>query len=186
VSEKTRDPDGEEAAATRRELRDVYDQVQADIAATDETSFRLLAAVPVASTLVSGGLGVLGAPEEGSVVAAVMLAGVAAAGLLITLGFFRWEMRNIQKCDWLISRAARLEKALFPDAPKALHFQGMKPCNECVEELKKVEIPGLSLRGMDHWGKTEATKLIYTGALLVWVVPLLIGIGRLIEATSLR
>ena len=173
------DDDG--AAGGKRDLLAIYDNVRADIKATDETSFRLLAAVPIASTLISGSLSVIGAPEEGSAISAIVLVGVSAAGVLITYGFFRWELRNIQKCNWLISRAARLEKAIFADGPSALHFWGIAKKHEVeAESLKEIVNAPLSLCTIRSWGKTEATKLIYAGALLVWVVPLSIGLWCLL------
>src|SRR5262249_3600420 len=80
--------------------------------------------------------------EKASLV--VVLALFAA---LITLGLFRWELRNIQTCSWLRRRAEALEEALVkasgaPRQPK----------------------PPLRI------GKTEAEKSIYSITILAWLI----------------
>jgi hypothetical protein len=78
---------------------------------------------------------------------APLVAVLALFAALITLGLFRWELRNIQTCSWLRRRAEALEEALLktsgaPKQPK----------------------PPIRI------GKTEAEKLIYSITILAWLI----------------
>jgi len=64
------------------------------------------------------------------------------------------EMRNIQKCNWFIERAAALEAA------------GVTQYRGWSEQPR----PG--------WGKTEAERLIYGTAIVAWLVPALVVLLR--------
>jgi hypothetical protein len=93
---------------------------------------------------------------------------------LITLGLFRWELRNIQTCDWLRRRREALEKTKQLGAPMLI--------DERIGELRvgdrriadrrigKLRIGDLRI------GKTEAEKLIYSLTILAWlsIPPLLL------------
>jgi hypothetical protein len=68
----------------------------------------------------------------------------------ITLGLFRWELRNVQTCSWLIEYADAVEQ-------RALAAQGMR-------EIFRPR-PGPPQR----IGKTEAEKLIYSVTILAWL-----------------
>ena len=95
------------ASPARLDLSMIYQRLRAEIATTDDISFKLIGLVP----LVSGTtlLGLLfsekaTSPDHGT---AVTLLCVFAAA--VTLGLFRWELRNVQSCKWLIARSEALE-----------------------------------------------------------------------------
>ena len=78
-----------------------------------------------------------------------------AAG--ITFGLYRWELRNIQTCSWLIKSAYAIERAVMDSQGKAEMFR---------------ERP----RPPQGIGKTEAEKLIYTVTILAWLaLPFAVG-----------
>src|SRR5215204_2321216 len=82
----------------------LYEQLNANIRATDDISFKLLGLVP----LISGAaLGTLLLKDTKAVAAAspslVTLFALFAAA--VTLGLFRWELRNVQECAHLIGLA---------------------------------------------------------------------------------
>jgi hypothetical protein len=107
---------------TRDQLMSIYTELCNNIRATDEISFKLLGAVPFASGVGAGILTILDKSNLLNSVYAVM--GLSVLGAVITLGLFRWELRNIQKCNWLIARAARVEQRLLPQEHN-LQYSGM-------------------------------------------------------------
>ena len=92
----------------------VYQKVRAEIATTDDISFKLMGLVPLVS-----GAGLLGLvfSDKGATLASMGGSGSSATALtvlclfaaLVTLGLFRWELRNVQSCNWLVARAHELE-----------------------------------------------------------------------------
>ena len=128
----------------------------------------------------SGGLAALeqsGLLSDFSELAVIAL---AIVGLLIKLGLFRWELRNIQKCNWLISRAARLEGEMFKG--RSTQYLGMESeGNRAAEKMKEIR---LSSMWDLPWGKTQSEKLIYTAAVLAWAVPMSIALMSLIGRLS--
>ena len=130
-----------------------YAETCTSIRATDDISFKLMGFVPLVSgaTLLTFFLKEPIASDKAPLV--VVLALFAA---LITLGLFRWELRNIQSCSWLRRRAEALEEALVktsgaPRQPK----------------------PPLGI------GKTEAEKSIYSITILAWLIMPITLIGPL-------
>jgi hypothetical protein len=124
----------------------IYAQLSSDIRATDETSFKLMGIVPLVSG--AGLLAVLigeHTPRPGIL---VLLALFAAS---VTLGLFRWELRNIQNCRWLIKYADELEQ-------RALRRTGLE--NSYVKQPNPPQ--GI--------GKREAEKLIYVSTVITWLV----------------
>jgi hypothetical protein len=119
----------------------LYKELRANIRATDEISFKLMGLVPLLSgaaflTFFSADK-VQAKPNL--VVALSLFAG------LVTLGLFRWELRNIQNCSWLL---------------------------RCSEALEK-EAPGLGStwpRPPHGFGKTEAEKAVYSVTILMWLL----------------
>src|SRR6266487_1755543 len=91
----------------------VYAETCANIRATDEISFKLLGIVPLLSgaTLVTFFLKGPVAVEKAPLIITLSL-----FAALITLGLFRWELRNIQTCSWLRSRAEALERSIVASA----------------------------------------------------------------------
>ena len=82
-----------------------------------------------------------------------LVAAFALFAALITLGLFRWELRNIQKCSWLRKRAEELELSAL---------NGMKVLAGPKPPL--------------HIGKTEAKKWIYSVTIVAWLfVPRLVS-----------
>jgi len=77
---------------------------------------------------------------------AIVLLSLTAAS--IVFGLYKWELRNIQKCAWLIDRTAALEKE-----------GGISQ----YEGWEKQET---------SWGKTRSENLIYRIAIAVWLVPI--------------
>src|SRR5215207_5156129 len=87
----------------------LYEQLNANIRATDDISFKLLGLVP----LISGAaLGTLLLKDTRAAAAAspslVTLFALFAAA--VTLGLFRWELRNVQECGHLIGFAQALAR----------------------------------------------------------------------------
>jgi len=81
----------------------IYEELSTDIRATDEISFKLMGLVPLVSGTGLLAL-VLGLPVE----RAPLLIVFALFAAAVTLGLFRWELRNLQNCRWLIRCADRL------------------------------------------------------------------------------
>ena len=135
-----------------QELSDaeLYEQWCAYIRATDDISFKLIGIVPLVSG--TGLLTILFAAPPPRVLITLSL--FAAA---ITLGLFRWELRNLQNCKWLVYYADELEKTVLGSDP----------------EMKKLE----EWPDPPHWiGKSEAEKFIYTVTIVTWLAlpPLLL------------
>jgi hypothetical protein len=121
----------------------VYAETCTNIRATDDISFKLIGIVPLVSgaTLLTFFLKEPIAPNKAPLVVAVAL-----FAALITLGLFRWELRNIQNCSWLKRRVEAIENEVVTtsDAPKQPN-----PPHEI--------------------GKTEAEKGIYAVTILAWL-----------------
>jgi hypothetical protein len=103
---------------------------------------------------------------------ALAVAALSAVGAVATLGLFRWELRNIQKCNWLISRAARFETQVLKAAH--LQFHGMAK----KEHLEATDIAEIHTSSFFRtpWGKTQAEKLIYLAAIGAWLVPFALAV----------
>ena len=151
-------------------LLDIYKEICTNIRVTDEISFKLLGMVPLASGIGSGALTILRPSEPLGVYAAgLAVAGLSALGALITLGLLRWELRNIQKCNWLIARAAHLETEILGKGN--LQFGGIaKPEDLAAKEMSEVCVSSFF---KIPWGKTQAEKLVYFAAIGFWLLPLL-------------
>ena len=127
----------------------VYREICQNIRETDAISFKLLNLVPLGSTL---GAGVLALFQKNTAIdsplvnaSAIVL--MSVAGSVIVFGLYKWEMRNIQKCNWLIDRAAAME-----DEGMLIQYEGWNS-----QETR--------------WGKTRAEKLIYKTSMLIWLIP---------------
>lgn len=154
---------------------DVYKDICNNIRVTDDISFKLLGIVPLASGAGSGALTVLDKSRMLEGQSALVVAALSALGALITLGLFRWEMRNIQKCLWLIARAAVFERDIL--GREGLHFNGVAR----KEHLDAQTINDIRIASLlsTPWGKTQAEKLVYMASIGVWLVPLVIAIRKL-------
>lgn len=130
--------------ASRAQSENYYTHVNANIRFTDDISFKLLGLVPLFS-----GSGILVALLKSEYFWSPAIYAMAAFGSLITLGLFRWELRNIQTCLWLIKCGASLE--LEEDATKAGQF------------YQRPDAP----MGI---GKTKAEQLIYGVTIFTWLL----------------
>ena len=84
-----------------------YTEICAHIRTTDEISFKLLGLVPLVS-----GIGIVVLLDRSKQPAwSPMAVFVGLFGALVTFAIYRWEVRNLMTCDWLI----RLVKALEQD-----------------------------------------------------------------------
>src|SRR5262245_39375730 len=121
----------------------VYAETSASIRATDDISFKLMGIVPLLSgaTLLAF---FLREPVPAAKASITLTLSLFAA--LITLGLFRWELRNIQTCQWLRRRAEALERHVV-DTAKA----------------PKQPLPPLRI------GKTVSEKWIYSVTILAWL-----------------
>jgi nitrogen fixation-related uncharacterized protein len=131
-----------------QELSDakLYDQWCADIRATDEISFKLIGIVPLVSG--TGLITILFTHGAPSPMILITLSLFAAA---ITLGLFRWELRNLQNCKWLIYYVGELEKKVLDNEPEK-------------ESLEVWPDPPQRI------GKSEAEKFIYAVTIVTWLV----------------
>ena len=132
-------------------LEKIYTELRAGIRETDNISFRLLGLVP----LVSGAalIGVI--LKEGTLGPVVTLLSLFAAG--VTLGIFRWELRNSQNCKWLIRYADCLEQ-------HALNAHEIEPIHHTLP------------RAPQNIGKTYGEMVIYGITILAWLgLPLSTG-----------
>lgn len=130
-----------------------YKEICENIREADRISFQLLRLVPLSS---GAGAGVLTLLQKSTLLANIPPPVLAAAIVLLSLtaasivfGLYKWALRNIQKCNWLIHRAATLEKA------------GGISRYEGWEDQKTT------------WGKTRSEKLIYRIAIAMWLVPII-------------
>lgn len=121
-----------------------YTNLCNNIRYTDEISFKLLGLVPLFS-----GSGMLVAVLKSEYFWTPAIYGIAAFGALITVGFFRWELRNIQTCLWLIQRGADYEKADDPTKPGQFYRRAQSPM---------------------RMGKTQSEKLIYGFTIFTWLL----------------
>jgi hypothetical protein len=127
----------------------VYEQTCQSIRETDDISFKLIGLIPV----LSGGsiLALFGIKIERSVSDPVILSLAIFAGLT-TLALFRWELRNIQTCNWLRARAQQLEESVLI-APR----------------LREMPDSPSWFGGESGFGKTEAAKFAYFITVVAWL-----------------
>lgn len=121
-----------------------YTNLCNNIRFTDDISFKLLGLVPLFS-----GSGMLVAVLRSEYFWSPAIYAMAAFGSLVTLGLFRWELRNIQTCLWLIRRGADVEKAEHQEKPGQFYLRTRAPMAV---------------------GKTEAEKLIYGTTVFGWLL----------------
>ena len=121
-----------------------YTNLNNNIRFTDDISFKLLGLVPLFS-----GSGILVAVLKSEYFWSPAIYAMAAFGALITFGLFRWELRNIQICLWLIKCGAQMEST---DDPQKFGQFYQRP------------------EGPMGLGKTEAEKLIYGVTILTWLL----------------
>jgi hypothetical protein len=159
----------------------LYRDLVENIRVTDDVSFKLLGTVPLLSGIGSGALSLL--EKSGHSLNDVTVIALSFAGAVITLGLFKWELRNIQKCNWFISRAAKLEQRMFPSG-EACQFNGFSP----QEHWDAPNIQGIKSAPISKrpWGKTQSEKLIYITAIAAWFIPVVVSVASLASHLTSR
>ena len=116
----------------------IYQEVCADIRATDEISFKLMGLVP----LVTGAAFLTFCVSDELSEMPKLIIAVSVFAALITLALFRWELRNIQKCNSLLKRAdemAKVDSRTMPPKPSGI-------------------------------GKTKAEAAVYSVTIVTWLL----------------
>jgi hypothetical protein len=111
----------------------VYAEISASVRTTDDISFKLLGLVPLIS---GGGIFLLLDASKQPDWSPVTIF-IALFGAVVTFAIYRWEVRNIQTCNWLIARGAELEELSWPreqvGVPKGQSNRDSEPAE--LEEL---------------------------------------------------
>jgi hypothetical protein len=144
------------------DARQLYDQVCANIRATDENSFKLLSLVP----LVSGGGITLLLSTNTSFTRLPLVVFVGLFGAVVTFGLFRWELRNIQTCSRLIRVGASLERKGF-ELPSTGQFSGREYEPAPLLYAGRFRVPAFLRHEI---GKREAERIIYSAAIVAWLL----------------
>jgi hypothetical protein len=119
----------------------VYQQIYEQIRAKDDVSFKLLSLVP----LISGaGISILVKTDTEWGLKCF----VSGFGAIVTFSIFRWELRNIQWCDWYLERAGRMERT------ERLPETGLRVTRQTLVAF----------------GKTEAEVVLYLAVILTWLL----------------
>lgn len=148
------------AAAPERaagDLTDLYHEVCEHIRATDDTSLKLLAAVPLATGI---GITLLVRPSTPDLAdGARSLLSLFAA--VVTFAIYRWERKNIATCAHYREWAAVLERD---------HFRLPLPADEgpARRAYPHGSITAPAFAGQS-WGKTQAEVLLYWAVIVSWL-----------------
>ena len=124
---------------------DIYNQAQNNRRATDEISFKLIGLVPLTTLLAF-----IGVYYKEIQCWNDWLFMVGVFGALLVFGIYRWELRNIQRCNEYVKIIEELEQNI-PE----------------LGEIKKYQEPHLFGKRI---GKTQAEKFIYTILVLSWLI----------------
>jgi len=166
----------------------VYEQICQNIRVTDEISFKLLGLVPLIS---SSGAAILSVAQKRDFIGDIAVASVSIAAAVITFGLFKWELRNIQKCNWLIVKAAELEETWFCGAMVDDAVHSSRHVNAAHGHIHQFNgwlvqqappLFGRSRRGLPEltrwWaqrvGKEKAERMIYWSCIAAWSVPIIV------------
>src|SRR5262245_40054331 len=84
----------------------VYQEMRANVRATDEISFKLLGLLP----LVTGVAFLAFSVNENTTKKPDLVVVVSLFAAIVTLGLLRWELRNIQNCKWFQLRCEAMEE----------------------------------------------------------------------------
>jgi hypothetical protein len=143
-----------------------YSEICADIRTTDDISFKILGLVPfVSGAALATILGThqLREPE---------LFFLGLLGAVLTFGFYRWELRNLETCRWLIARAADIESAYLGLLGAESHPVGQFYHADKAPLLAGWLFQRLHRRGIGprpiRLGKGGAEHIIYLGTLFAW------------------
>jgi hypothetical protein len=149
----------------------VYAEISASVRTTDDISFKLLGLVP----LISGGgifllLDASKQPDWSPVTIFIALFGAVA-----TFAIYRWEVRNIQTCNWLIARGAELEELNWPEEKSGVakgQFSNRDPEPRVLGWMSKPDPNRKGQSRVLNWkmGKTDAERLLYTLTIVAWLL----------------
>jgi hypothetical protein len=111
-----------------------------------------------------------------SSIAIILLSLVAA---VITFGLFKWELRNVQKCNWLIDRAADMQRGWSNTGER----MAIRQLGEWSDKRKPPLFGGStdpekqdSAQHKSGIGKTESERIIYWASITAWLIPMAIAI----------
>ena len=175
-------PDSTAEPSQRMDLMKLYQEICTNIRTSDDISFKLLGFIPLVSILGSSTATLVLTSINRQSAGAVVFVSVVAA--MITFGLFKWEMRNVQKCDELIRVAATLEKAMLAQDPARLtidfgqYYQWKQslrpPLFGPLPDRKKAN----GRRKKAGIGKTQAERIIYWTSIAAWFVPMIVAIVK--------
>jgi hypothetical protein len=157
---------GANAVDVSQHWLDLYKEICTNIRTTDDISFKLLGFVPVFAGSAAGALTLLEKAQFPNGEAPYVVLALSIVGLVITFGLFRWEMRNVQRCKWLIKRAVDVELYMLgasQDPLRRIQFQGWE------------DAPREPINWKWPWGKTASESLVYSAAMLAWFIPILLA-----------
>ncbi|CAN7806020.1 hypothetical protein LJR267_010679 [Paraburkholderia hospita] len=137
-------PDTATSAATKSLTDPQWRELCTQLRTTDDISLKLLGFVPLFTAAAITGL----LKTESSLSLPLIIA--CFAGSVSTLGFWIWERRNIQTCEWLRARAADLERVTFGPT-----YIG-----------QFARFPGAPR----HFGKAAAEKIVYAVTVAAWLL----------------
>jgi len=141
----------------------IYTQLRSDIRATDDISFKLIGIVP----LVSGvGLFALLFGEHAPGGPILIVLSLFAA--TVTFGLFRWELKNIQMCRFLIGLDSETKK--HPKPPQGIDKVHAEKGIYFVTILTWLVLPGLL---------PQRTELSVSWWIFYLSVAVVIGIGAM-------
>jgi hypothetical protein len=137
-------------SASSESWQERYSEICEDIRTTDDISFKLLGFVPLVS-----GIGIFAVLDllGGKAASWPTTVFVSLFGATITYALFRWELRNIQICKWLRSRAEDL---------------GRDELGLTVGPFPGRETEGPKFLG-HRMRKETAEKLLYTATIVAWL-----------------
>ena len=175
-------PDPSEGGGSTRSVEEreikIYDELCNNIRVSDDISFKLLGLVPLISGSGAAILTLKGITHQAAA-ATIAISGIAAA---ITFGLFKWELRNVQKCEWLIRCAAAVEEKWFADltsgsSPKLIRqFSGWSslPRPSLFGGIPAFEsATGKTTRRWFEVGKSQAEQIIYWASIAAWLIPIM-------------
>ena len=154
-----------------------YQQIHENIRTTDDISFKLMGFVPLIS-----GAGISLLAKSGIPWGVMSFASLFAA--IVVFGILRWELRNIQLCNWQRDRAENMGDPRFPDAPELrfiprVRFLANKRKTKSPETKRNADPESEKAKHV-RIGKTQAEIIIYLVVILAWLLlPGVDGLWRL-------
>jgi hypothetical protein len=156
----------------------IYEEICINIRVSDDISFKLLGLVPLLSGTGAAILTLSKIWTEISSLAIVLISLIAA---FITFGLLKWEMRNVQKCEWLIKCAAELEETLFNPEKPVNQQQTIRQFAGWSNEEKPLLFGKGNRQAKEATGhkngvgKSEAERIIYWTSISAWLIPIVMA-----------